>query len=173
MKKYRRSRDDGRFALTTLQNPNLEVRSLPQLIAAAQNLIAEQEACPPEPHGKRTGPPLKPRHRPSPSRPRKTKPFPQTTHPPKLRQSSQNHSQLTPLCRKPPRPPPNHPPSPPPHQPPTPPAPQNSRPPIPALITQESRARPAPSPRPPPRTHRSRTPRAQMRYLRESLSRHD
>ena len=100
MKKYRRSRDDGRFALTTLQNPNLEVRSLPQLIAAAQNLIAEQEACPPEPHGKRTGPPLKPRHRPSPSRPRKTKPFPQTTHPPKLRQSSQNHSQLTPLRRK-------------------------------------------------------------------------
>ena len=45
MKKYRRSRDDGRFALTTLQNPNLEVRSLPQLIAAAQNLVAEQEAA--------------------------------------------------------------------------------------------------------------------------------
>jgi hypothetical protein len=49
MKKFRRSRDDGTFALTTLQNPNLEVRSLSQLIAAAETLIAEQEsACTPD-----------------------------------------------------------------------------------------------------------------------------
>ncbi|MGA8409546.1 MAG: hypothetical protein WB680_20410, partial [Candidatus Acidiferrales bacterium] len=45
------------------------------------------------------------RYRPTPRRPRKNKPLPQTTHPPKRRQSSQNHSQLTPLRGKAPRPP--------------------------------------------------------------------
>ena len=47
MKRFRRSRDDGRFALTTLQNPTLEVRSRPELIAAAEKNVAEEEACPP------------------------------------------------------------------------------------------------------------------------------
>jgi hypothetical protein len=42
MKKFRRSRDIGTFALTTLQNPNLEVRSLSQLIAAAQQIVEEE-----------------------------------------------------------------------------------------------------------------------------------
>jgi hypothetical protein len=42
MKKFRRSRDNGTFALTTLQNPNLEVRSLSQLIAAAQQIVEEE-----------------------------------------------------------------------------------------------------------------------------------
>ncbi|MGA7854794.1 MAG: hypothetical protein WCA15_15820 [Candidatus Acidiferrales bacterium] len=46
MKRFRRSRDDGRLALTTLQNPTLEVRSRSELIAAAQKNVAE-EACPP------------------------------------------------------------------------------------------------------------------------------
>ncbi|MFZ0084988.1 MAG: hypothetical protein WA211_01260 [Candidatus Acidiferrales bacterium] len=46
MKKFRRSRDDGTFALTTLQNPSLEVRNLCQLIAAAEKIVAE-DACPP------------------------------------------------------------------------------------------------------------------------------
>jgi hypothetical protein len=41
MKRIRRSRDDGRFALHTLQNPNLEVRSLHQLIADAEQALAE------------------------------------------------------------------------------------------------------------------------------------
>jgi hypothetical protein len=45
MKKFRRSRDIGTFALTTLQNPNLEVRSLSQLIAAAQTIVAEEAAA--------------------------------------------------------------------------------------------------------------------------------
>jgi hypothetical protein len=44
MKRFRNSRDNGTFALTTLQNPNLEVRSLSQLIAAAQQIV-EEEAC--------------------------------------------------------------------------------------------------------------------------------
>ena len=48
MKRIRRSRDNGTFALTTLQNPNLEVRSLRQLIAAAEQVLAEDAACPPE-----------------------------------------------------------------------------------------------------------------------------
>ena len=47
MKRFRRSRDDGRFALTTLQNPTLEIRSRSELIAAAQKNIAQAEACPP------------------------------------------------------------------------------------------------------------------------------
>ena len=42
MKKFRRSRDNGSFALNTLQNPNLEVRSLSQLIAAAQQIVEEE-----------------------------------------------------------------------------------------------------------------------------------
>jgi hypothetical protein len=42
MKKFRRSRDNGAFALNTLQNPNLEVRSLSQLIAAAQQIVEEE-----------------------------------------------------------------------------------------------------------------------------------
>ena len=46
MKRLRRSRDDGRFALTTLQNPTLEVCSRSELIAAAQEYVAE-EACSP------------------------------------------------------------------------------------------------------------------------------
>ena len=46
MKRFRRSRDDGRFAVTTLQNPTIEVRSRSELIAAAQKNVAE-EACPP------------------------------------------------------------------------------------------------------------------------------
>src|SRR5579863_5614966 len=41
MKRFRNSRDDGRFALNTLQNPNLEVRSLHQLIADAEQALAE------------------------------------------------------------------------------------------------------------------------------------
>ena len=48
MKRFRNSRDDGRFALNTLQNPNLEVRSLHQLIAAAEQVLAEDAAGPPE-----------------------------------------------------------------------------------------------------------------------------
>ncbi|MGB9009232.1 MAG: hypothetical protein WCC18_11505, partial [Candidatus Acidiferrales bacterium] len=44
MKRFRNSRDDGRFALNTLQNPNLEVRSLHQLIAAAEQALAEDAA---------------------------------------------------------------------------------------------------------------------------------
>ncbi|MGC1635278.1 MAG: hypothetical protein WA744_07485, partial [Candidatus Acidiferrales bacterium] len=47
IKKFRRSRDNGTFALTTLQNPNLEVRSLHQLIAAAEQVPAEDAAGPP------------------------------------------------------------------------------------------------------------------------------
>ena len=47
MKKFRNSRDDGRFALNTLQNPTLEVRSLHQLIAAAEQSLAEDDAHPP------------------------------------------------------------------------------------------------------------------------------
>ena len=47
MKRFRRSRDDGRFALTTLQNPTLEVRSAREMIAAAEKPAAEAEACPP------------------------------------------------------------------------------------------------------------------------------
>ncbi|MFZ0886015.1 MAG: hypothetical protein WAN14_21615 [Candidatus Acidiferrales bacterium] len=42
MKKFRTSRDNGSFALNTLQNPNLEVRSLSQLIAAAQQIVEEE-----------------------------------------------------------------------------------------------------------------------------------
>jgi hypothetical protein len=42
MKKFRSSRDNGSFALNTLQNPNLEVRSLSQLIAAAQQIVEEE-----------------------------------------------------------------------------------------------------------------------------------
>ncbi len=61
MKRFRRSRDDGRFALTTLQNPTLEVRSLPQLIAAAQKNVAKKLArrggTPPSP------PPTAPRNK--------------------------------------------------------------------------------------------------------------
>ena len=38
MKKLRKPRDDGRFALTTLQNPTLEVRGLRQLIATAEQI---------------------------------------------------------------------------------------------------------------------------------------
>src|SRR5579863_6345433 len=49
MRRFRRSRDDGRFALTTLQNPTLEVRSRYELIAAAQKNVAPAEACPPRP----------------------------------------------------------------------------------------------------------------------------
>ena len=45
MKKFRRSRDTGAFALNTLQNPNLEVRSLSQLIAAAQQIVEEEAAA--------------------------------------------------------------------------------------------------------------------------------
>ena len=151
MKKYRRSRDDGRFALTTLQNPNLEVRSLPQLIAAAQNLVAEQEAAwkagrtaADVPLSADAPPPAEEQATPADDAPAEA--------PPIVAESLATDAT--------------------PRQSPAP-APQNSRPPIPALIAQESRERPAPSPRPPPRTHRSRTPRAQMRYLRESLSRHD
>lgn len=44
MKRFRRSRDDGTFALTTLQNPTVEVRSRAELIAAAQKNVAD-EAC--------------------------------------------------------------------------------------------------------------------------------
>jgi hypothetical protein len=44
MKRIRRSRDDGRFALHTLQNPNLEVRSLHQLIADAEQALTEDSA---------------------------------------------------------------------------------------------------------------------------------
>lgn len=44
MKKFRNSRDDGRFALNTLQNPTLEVRSLHQLIAAAEQVLPEDAA---------------------------------------------------------------------------------------------------------------------------------
>ena len=44
MKRFRNSRDDGRFALNTLQNPTLEVRSLHQLIAAAEQALAEDAA---------------------------------------------------------------------------------------------------------------------------------
>jgi hypothetical protein len=49
MRRFRRSRDDGRFALTTLQNPTLEVRSHAQLVAAAQKNVAQAEPCPPHP----------------------------------------------------------------------------------------------------------------------------
>jgi hypothetical protein len=54
MKKSRRSHDDETFALTTLQNPTLEVRSARQMIAAAEKFVGEEEAylsgqaCPPE-----------------------------------------------------------------------------------------------------------------------------
>ena len=48
MKRFRNSRDDGRFALNTLQNPTLEVRSLHQLIAAAEQALSEDAVRPPE-----------------------------------------------------------------------------------------------------------------------------
>jgi hypothetical protein len=46
MKKFRNSHDDGRFALTTLQNPTLEVRGLRQLIATSQEIVAQDAAAP-------------------------------------------------------------------------------------------------------------------------------
>jgi hypothetical protein len=49
MRRFRRSRDDGRFALTTLQNPTLEIRSHAQLVAAAQEKVAQAETRPPRP----------------------------------------------------------------------------------------------------------------------------
>ncbi|MFZ3329543.1 MAG: adenylate/guanylate cyclase domain-containing protein [Candidatus Acidiferrales bacterium] len=42
--RFRRSRDDGRFALTTLQNPTLEVRSRSELIVAAQKTSRKKPA---------------------------------------------------------------------------------------------------------------------------------
>ncbi len=46
MKKLSRSRDEERFALTTLRNPNLEVRSLCQMIAATQKPVEERTTAP-------------------------------------------------------------------------------------------------------------------------------
>jgi hypothetical protein len=46
MKKFRKPRDDGRFALTTLQNPTLEVRGLRQLIATAEQIVVQEAAAP-------------------------------------------------------------------------------------------------------------------------------
>ena len=168
MKKYRRSRDDGRFALTTLQNPNLEVRSLPQLIAAAQNLIAEQEAA------WKAGPAsseLRLSTGAQPTAEEQATPADDAPAeaPPIVTESLATDATL----------PQN--PAPAPDAslaPAAPPAPNPAH--IAKLSFADPRAHlarkprmPIPSPRPPPQTHRSRTPRAQMRYLRESLSRHD
>jgi hypothetical protein len=46
MKKFHKPRDDGRFALTTLQNPTLEVRGLRQLIATAEQIVVQEAAAP-------------------------------------------------------------------------------------------------------------------------------
>ena len=44
MKRFRRSRDDGRFALTTLQNPACEVRSMAEIVRDAQKAREAKEA---------------------------------------------------------------------------------------------------------------------------------
>jgi hypothetical protein len=44
MKRFRRSRDDGRFALTTLQNPACEVRSMAEIVRDAQKTREAKEA---------------------------------------------------------------------------------------------------------------------------------
>lgn len=85
MKRFRRSRDVGTFALTTLQNPTLEVRSRAELIAAAQKTVPEPDsapapAVPPEqnsaaPAAVHPPPPASPEPPPQ-QRPQKPSPFP-------------------------------------------------------------------------------------------------
>jgi hypothetical protein len=101
MKKFRKPRDDGRFALTTLQNPTLEVRGLRQLIATAEQIVAQEAAAPDALPSDDTPPPNEVQL--SPEKTAADDPLPERGRP------SQNCSPPKPLCRKTPRPSLNHP----------------------------------------------------------------
>jgi hypothetical protein len=48
MEKFRKSRHNEIFALTSPQNPNVELRSLAQMLAAAEKLVEERSSAPPD-----------------------------------------------------------------------------------------------------------------------------
>jgi hypothetical protein len=150
MKKCRKPRDDGRFALTTLQNPTLEVRGLRQLIATAEQIVAQEAAAPDALPSDDTPPPNEVQL--SPEKTAADDPLPERGRP------SQNCSPPKPLCRKTPRPSLNHPSCLPTHQ---------------IRNRAESAKLSCAEPRglaPTARTHR---PRAQMRHLPASRSRQE
>ncbi|MFY9802317.1 MAG: hypothetical protein WAK78_20780 [Candidatus Acidiferrales bacterium] len=78
MNRFRRSRDDGTFALTTLQNPSLESRSLSQLIAAPKKNVAEEAvAGASSPHDAPPSAAVQPSPEPQPPQPKRgLNPFP-------------------------------------------------------------------------------------------------
>ena len=100
MKNSRKPRDDGRFALATLQNPTLEVRGLRQFIATAEQIVAQEATAPDALPSDDTPPPKEVQL--SPEKAAADDPLPERGRP------SQNCSPPKPLCRKTPRPSLNH-----------------------------------------------------------------